>query len=257
MSDLRVMQWNVGGYYSRDMRSPAADMYSYNQEDLDHFTEVIEAHDPDVVTLQETHAIPGESQTAVIAERLGYRFSEWRYSPSHIDTTYQLGQAVLSRTAQFDPGYQRLPNPDLEVEGHPDFGDIVSHSKKLSWTRLVHEGVEVTVATFHGQPFRIFGLKVGHYVEFEAQDEAIAQALPNDERLILGADMNFDSERGLDNYPNVARMAREEVPVECDTAPTRKKLDHIAFRGFVPVAQHVDQNVLSDHYPVLLELDFE
>lgn len=78
--------------------APHAEYGPYDIDGLETIIDMLARANPDIITLQETHEAGTYSQAGEIADALGLPY--WvndRFGESHIDSGYQLGQAIISR----------------------------------------------------------------------------------------------------------------------------------------------------------------
>lgn len=73
MPELKTIQWNIGGAkLCREGANPEK-LASYTVDGLDTIIELMRSHNPDIITLQETHAHGKYCQPQIIAEALGFK----------------------------------------------------------------------------------------------------------------------------------------------------------------------------------------
>ncbi len=68
---ITTVQWNVGGGKIRDESSDVSQETSYELEGIEYVIDKLKSYQPDIITLQETHADVDASQAAAIARALG------------------------------------------------------------------------------------------------------------------------------------------------------------------------------------------
>lgn len=84
---IKLASWNIAGGIK----------YKELTEDIDYLRDVIREINPDIICLQENH-INQERSLARDAFKDSYQFiTEINVSPSHNDSKYELGLAVLSK----------------------------------------------------------------------------------------------------------------------------------------------------------------
>lgn len=225
---VRVMAYNVKHGLGND-----------GHLDLERIARVIEAQDPDVVTLQEIDVgctRSGEvDQATWLGERLGM---EARFGPFMDYQGGQYGMAVLSKLPILESTNHALP-PGPEPR----------------------TALAVRVAAPRGGPFWVVGIHL-YATEAErlAQAEALLGALSSeDDPIVLAGD--FNSEPGS---VVMDRFAEEFVNVEkgadhftFDSVHPSKEIDFVLVRpagAFEnPALDVLDEPLASDHRPLILE----
>lgn len=69
---IKTVQWNIGGGKLLTEGADPLLLSSYREEGLPQIIELLRELNPDIITLQETHALNGHSQPERIAQALGY-----------------------------------------------------------------------------------------------------------------------------------------------------------------------------------------
>lgn len=95
---IKTVQWNIGGGKFLTEGADPSLLKSYREDGLPKIIEILHAINPDIITLQETHASDGHSQPEEIAKALGYEGwinDEW--ADSHVEEGQRLGQGIVSR----------------------------------------------------------------------------------------------------------------------------------------------------------------
>jgi endonuclease/exonuclease/phosphatase family metal-dependent hydrolase len=150
---LKIATWNIGGAHIIN----SADMFDYDKEDLSYFAEILKPLDLDVICLQESHTKDGSIVSKRLAETLGLPFVfDAPRSPSHIDESYQLADAIISRYPIEDTQHIPLPNPAFELY----FQD--GKKARLFQTYVQVARIQgITFANTHLQPLHLFGYSWG------------------------------------------------------------------------------------------------
>lgn len=241
---LRVATWNIAG--ARKMRS--LDTFDYESQDTDYFADKLAELSPDVVCLQESHTSDKEIIAQAIAEKLGMTFVHNDVvSPSHIDSNYRLGNAIISRLPLVHKTDATYPYPDFAnyfADGRPS----VPHDKMIQ----IFEWAGVTIANTQMLPLTIFGHS---YDRGEGRQLArqIEKILIKNLRapLVLCGDLNHDQPAEI--YPDLfsSLSLREALPDEM-TRPNKENVkktpDHILV---TPECRIVDAKIVpvqADHF---------
>ncbi len=251
---IKTIQWNIGGGKIRYPMASAEGIY--NIDGMAHIVGVLRKFDPDIITLQETHADENCSSTEIIAKEIGFPYSmNDVYDKSHIEYGQGLGQAIISRFPISGHNFKLFSNPHFEAPG-PNGGIWVSHDKGVSrWNVNFRKEKTIEVATLHLIPFRIFGINPLEE-KFEGLRKNIAElASPVNNSFLLQGDFNFD-ETSLEKFlPDLLNQHVSEVLLDKSTTPEHRKLDHVLYRGLKHVCSKVITDVLTDHFPVYSEFE--
>jgi endonuclease/exonuclease/phosphatase (EEP) superfamily protein YafD len=246
--ELKTIQWNIGGgRILADGQDPTL-MSSYSEDGMQHIIDLIAEHEPDLVTLQETHP----SQPSDIASALDYEhWVNHEVSASHIDETQRLGHGFLSRLPVKHVSFRAFETPDWKNEDK-DGAVTDPHEKGLSTYEVRLRNRELLVAqNLHLFPFSHFGIdptsteanpvlreverKVGRFVG---------------KRLVQG-DFNLDSPSLRRLLPGLFEAGLDEIVLEEGTTPKGKHIDHILFAGVTVVESVVIKSALTDHFPIV------
>jgi exonuclease III len=241
---LRIVSWNIAG--SRKMKS--LDHFDYEEEDITYFADQIKALSPDIVCLQETHTNAQRIIANEIARKAGFEYVyNHPVSPSHIDNSYRLGYAVLSKVELKDDGVTYYPYPDFPLffsDGRP----AEVHQKGVQL--VVLNGL--AIANTQMLPLPVFGKT------YESGDGALlAQKIDASlstalkQPLIFCGDFNFDEPQAL--YPKTYKAygLRDALP-DMLTRPNKeglkKRPDHILYSSGVTCIDAKIVTVQADHY---------
>lgn len=146
---LKIASWNIAG--GRTVRS--LEHLDYETENLEYFADILRDVSPDILCLQEVHTNDDRSTARDLAGLLGYsHVYEDRLSPSHIDSNYEMGLAILSRQPLETPVNRLFPNPGYELV-MPNGTTEACHEKGMQLTK--YEGV--TIANVQMLPVAVFG----------------------------------------------------------------------------------------------------
>jgi endonuclease/exonuclease/phosphatase family metal-dependent hydrolase len=253
---MRVLQWNIGGGRIRENGADPIDVSSYSTESIIYLARLATEYDPDIITLQETHQGPdGHNQAQALADAIG--FNHWKndtHDESHIEKGQKFGQAILSRFPLIDHIFERLPNPNLTVVS-ADGEKLHSHNYGISSANVVMPDGIVRVQTLHLPALHFFEI-TPDMQEGEAVLTAVSQYIekPTYPTVIPG-DYNLDTLFVLDLLPGLREKGFNETSTKIGTTPKGKRLDHIVHFGFRNVSISVLDSALTDHFPLIADLD--
>lgn len=261
--NFRAVQWNVGGSLIRREEDAPTIRDSYTTESVGYIVDQLGGYDADVVTLQEAHSDEERVQAEEIARELG--FQTWindRYAPSHLVEGQWLGHAILSKFPRVEVGGESsntfTPLTPRDWQAQQDNGDIWHWMNKgVSVVKLaLSGGAELAVATLHLPVFKRLGVdpssSEAHSVLREAQ-HIIARRVGG--TALLQGDFNIDgaSMRGYFHDLFVCNF-KERIQL-APTTPKGHRFDHVMTRGLEIVHSEVDITVLTDHYPLITDLE--
>jgi len=141
MAVIRVMTYNVHSCIGRDLR-----------HDLQRIARVIEAHEPDIVALQELdirHKLPdGLDQPMEIAR---YLEMDYHFHPSIKVAEGQYGNAILSRYPFKKIAARQLPpiKEEIKLTRIEKWFRFAFEPRGIIWTQLDVNGTPVQVLTTH------------------------------------------------------------------------------------------------------------
>jgi endonuclease/exonuclease/phosphatase family metal-dependent hydrolase len=257
--NLRTVTWNIGGGKLLKNGEDPGQMASYTVDGMDVIARQIAETNPDIVTIQEAHGDDDDNQVAQIAKELGYEhFFYDAITDSHIDSTYKLGNGLISRFPISDVQTGRFLNPELDFdfEGRK----TVTHDKGYGSCKVLIGDIVIYATSLHLISLRIIGLdfdsdtaqQILASVSAELKDE---QA--NEYRLIQG-DFNINSNTVrayLEDLFGTDKL--DEVVLNQPTTPVERMYDHVLYRGLRLGSFSVDSGVLTDHYPVICDFEIE
>ncbi len=257
---LTTVQWNIGGGKIRPHSANPETEQSYSVDGIDVVTSSISKYSPDIITFEETHANNSIVQAELIGQKLDYKFVNDTYDHSHLEENQELGQAILSRFPIGNHTFKMFFNPHYEID-RPDGAHWVSHDKGLTSVQVDLPGNnKLIVLTLHMVPFRVFGIDPqGEQAQpvIESAAQLIREATKNIGRFILQGDFNLDVDSIKDFFPNLFDADVQEVALAGPTTPGNKKYDHVLFRGLDLVSNRIDNEVLTDHYPIITEFKLQ
>jgi len=257
---IKALQWNIGGGYIREPEADPALPSSYTRDGLPSMVALLQEHQPDIITLQETHESSADTQAEVIAKSLGYdNWVNHTCADSHVAPGYKLGQAIISRYPITNQYFDLFSNPGLEVVH--DGAVLESHDKGLT-TCVVHlpQGVDLTVQTLQMFPLRKMGVELG-----SAQARQILSPIQRvmlkrtGMPLLLQGDFNINKGLLAADLPDLFEVpGTAEIPQETPTNTRGRAYDHIIFAGLRPLGPCVVvEEVLTDHFPLITEFELD
>lgn len=109
---IKIISWNIAGGRTLATKSH----WDYKSENLDYFARNIQELNPDIICLQEVHINEKRSIAKEIAQKLNIpNIHEVSSHPSHIDSNYNLGLAILSKDKITNSEIIKLPYPKFKL----------------------------------------------------------------------------------------------------------------------------------------------
>lgn len=257
---ITTVQWNIGGGKVRNpSASPEIDE-SYAVEGIDTIISSLSKYQPDIVTLEETHADKSTVQAQIIGKKLGLESVNDEYDHSHLEPNQELGQAILSKFPIKNHSFNLFFNPHYEVD-RPNGEHWVSHDKGLTVVEAELPGGETLgILTLHMIPFRAFGIDPKSEEAKPVIDSVtnlIRDAVNKVDKFVLQGDFNLNTDTVKEFFPGVFDEDVKEVALDGPTTPGGKKYDHILYKGLKLTTTKIDSQALTDHYPVIAEFETE
>ncbi len=254
---LTTLQWNIGGGRIREPGAEPTDPTSYHKEDLSYIIDTIKKLNPDIITLQETHADNRSIQAKQIAEQIGYFSHNDTYADSHLADNQQLGQAIISRFPINNERFELFKNPRYRLP-QPDGSVWVSHDKGISKADLkITETVVFGIATLHLFPFRKFGVDPLSKEAGPFMNNISAKMLPAHKTNLIQGDFNINEPTLTKHFPELFKDGIDEVVQLEPTTPRGRRYDHILYSNLELISSDVVNTVLTDHFPVVSQFNFE
>lgn len=251
---IKTLTWNIGG---GKLLQPGADsqlLASYTVDGLQEIIALLRAENPDIITLQEVQKSDHTDQAKTIAEALGYSYVHDSTSASHIDDGHQLGHAIFTRHSLGAHKTGLFDNPKYEVEWE-DGSQAVSFDKGYSTCVITIDGRPVAVTTLHLIPFRRFKVDV-RSKEAKAVLRNVEETLgDNPAPWLIQGDFNINASTMQDFFPRLFAGDTEEITLDSGTTPKGHMYDHIIAKGGKITDYTVIDDVLTDHYPVVAEIE--
>lgn len=252
---LKSVQWNIGGGKIRKKESDAQAPEVYNEDCLQYIIDSLKTVNPDIITLQETHADKNGSQAKEIADSLGYEyFFNDEYDNSHLTEGQRLSQSVISRFPIINHNFSLFFNPLYKVI-NDDGKQWVSHDKGISTCEIVLSEVKkIKVQTLHLIPFRKFNIDpLGVEAEL-VRNDVTKKIDKNESPFLLQGDFNYEDSLN-DFLPEVFNTEINEIETTNPTTPRGRKYDRILYRGLSVKQHQIDNQALTDHYPLVTEFE--
>jgi endonuclease/exonuclease/phosphatase family metal-dependent hydrolase len=254
---IKTLQWNIGGAKIREKNLDQLSENSYTKDGFDYVIAAIKELDPDIITLQETHAKGNSIQAAKIAKTLGYQtYVNDIYADSHIEKGQKLGQAIISKFPSKKHSFSLFNIPKFETIG-PNGEKWIAHNKGLSQCDLSINEKTIQVKTLHMVPFRKFGLDPLSINLQKIRQDISQKAELSLKYGILQGDFNYN-ESSLKNFlPDLFKDDITEVEQSVATTPRGRKYDHIVYKNLTLIASQVITNALTDHFPIFSEFEIK
>ena len=249
---MKIVTWNINGGYGLGAKTPTK-LLGY--ENLDYFIGQLENIDADVVCLQEVHTNNERSQACEIAAALGYAsIFQSAASESHLDSSFQLTNAILAKRDFQTTRYITLPRPHFLVE-LPVLASgkrAVIHDKVLQVVQLN----ELMVANTHLLPLHILGAS---WNSVEGRELATVTAKSVEVELkppvILCGDFNYSDVADL--MPSLVQKLclTDALPDEPSQPHSETRIDHILVSNGLRVYSSEVIECFADHFPCTVVFD--
>jgi len=240
---LKVISWNIAGGHT----IKSLDMFDYEKENLSYFADMIRKYAPDVICLQETHSNESRSIASELAKLLHYEFVyENAASPSHIDESFMLGQAIISRIP--------LKNMRTIVYPYPTFPLLFSDGREAAHHDKILQIAQwgkVMIANTQMMPLKIFSEEYDteNGAGFSKEiDEVLTSSL--DTPLIFCGDFNFN--QPVNAFPKMYKKfsIANALPDSVTRPDTTEKLapDHILYSPELSIINAKVVETQTDHF---------
>jgi endonuclease/exonuclease/phosphatase family metal-dependent hydrolase len=231
------------------------DRFDYSDEDTIYFADCLKGINPDIVCLQEVHSNAEYSTASDIARQLGFLYVyDIQASPSHIDSSFNLGNAILSKYELSFVGNVQYPYPEFDLffkDGRP----AAVHHKMVQIYMLD----DTMIANTQMLPLGVFGenYSVGNGAGLARQiDNVLYEKLSTP--IVFCGDFNFNTPKDI--YPNTYKKLKliEGLP-ETLTRPNAAGLklnpDHIFISNDINVTSSDVITVQADHYLCYVDIE--
>jgi endonuclease/exonuclease/phosphatase family metal-dependent hydrolase len=246
---LKVATWNIGGGHTIN----SANMFDYDKEDLSYFAGILKPLNLDVICLQESHTKESTVISNRLAEMLGlaYVYDSPR-SPSHIDESYKLADAIISRYPIHDKKHILLPYPPFEL-------NFQNGKKAKKFPTYLQTAViqGVLFANTHLQPLHIFGYSwsEGEGKNLAFDTESIFLESLGTSSLIFAGD--FNAPKLQEDFPRLIKNLCLSLALDGQPTDVKgKKTDYILCSPeFTVIRADVIKTKKSDHFLCWAELE--
>ena len=253
--NIRIASWNIAGGH----KVASLEHFDYLPKDIPYFAEQLINLAPDVVCLQESHTkINGtDSNASDLAKFLGMEIVvNSPNSPSHIDSEYLLGNAIVSKLKPKTVIEKYYPDPKEQLywsNGKP--ADI--HKKNLEYVAFE----EFNVANNQMLPIKLFGFTYDDNDKGSDFAKEINRVMSETVKtpVIWCGDFNFFEPLKIYSFMNELNL-KEALP-DVTTRPSqdgqKKKSDHIYYS---PEFELLKSGVImteTDHYLCFAEFEFQ
>ena len=248
---LKTIQWNIGGGKVRSVDDLTGAKANFVYDGLDTIIAVLRREQADIITLQEVHVDDTRDQLADISTQLSlpYYFTHVM-SDSGVEAGQKLAQGILSRYPISQASYQQFENPNFEIVGSSG-KQRVSHDKGVSSCTIAVDGQDVTVKTVHLIPFHAFKVDETSLRARVVLDQVQGQLRDGNQKLLLQGDFNLVTSSLRQLLPDLFPGDTREVVQTVGTTAWDTAIDHIVYRGLEFVDSQVDDQVLTDHFPII------
>lgn len=250
---LKTLTWNIGGGKLLSEDQDPASTPSYTAEGIDEITAFLKSKQLDVITLQEAQGDDHTNQAESIAKQLGFHVVYDAVSDSHINHSTTLGNAILSRYPIVAHRSGKFINPHATME----WGGVTvtSHDKGFTTAEIDLGQAALAVTTLHLTPLRKFGIPLDSEQAQHILSDVQSKISDNGPRHLIQGDFNIDSATLHEQLPRLINEDMDEISLQEPTTPRGRMYDHIMLRGGKLLDHTVFNNVLTDHYPVMAEIE--
>lgn len=254
---FKTVQWNIGGGKLSREGTDRTLLSSYTVDGLDKIIDFLRQQNPDVITLQETHASKGYCQPQIIAEALGYKgWINDKWADSHVEAGQRLGQGIVSRYPIKDHSFEWFTNPNFKAIWE-DGTVATSHDKGRTRCKIdLGNGKSLLVQTLHTIPFRRFNIEITSKAAHRVLQD-MADRLVTKEPGVLQADFNIDAQSLRPLFPGLFEAGFQEVEQLQPTSVRGQHFDHVLYLGMKVDSCRTVTDVLTDKYPIVTTFDLD
>lgn len=216
----------------------AGNMYGemlFSKVSLQQYIDYFKTKNPDVLCLSEVHLESKNSSQMVeeIAKQLKLpHFASLALSESHLDTSKQLGMAIISRYPIRKQEEFTIPSPGLEVD-RPNGDHWRMFDKGAQRVYLDVNGVTIVVVNFSYFPFHHFNRDVAE-PEFKDLRQQLLTILlgDNDMPTIITGDFNCKGHKVVDAFPElfIDNALAQSVQAKSTVIGADEELDQILYQ---------------------------
>lgn len=207
----------------------------FSKVSLENYLDYYRSKALDILCLSEVHLEDTYSSEMVarLARELGLpHHAALALSQSHLDTSKQLGMAVISRYPIIDHAEFTIPSPGLEVD-RPNGDHWKMFDKGAQRVTLDIDGRAVAVVNFSYFPFHHFNRRVVE-PEFKPLREQLLQILVHDQNTptIITGDFNCKGYAVAEAFPELFEhnALQPAVSAESTVIGATEQLDHILYQ---------------------------
>mgnify|MGYP001316386473 CR=1 FL=1 len=247
---LKTLQWNIGGGRYRDANSdPLGDTYKNNK--LNYFFDYINLHNPDIVTLQESHSNDSYSIGEEITKNTELKyFADYGIDQSHIDPTMRLTVSIISKYPISVLEQSKFVNPNLKIIWENQEFPLQDKGVLKASVSLPNNSVDVE--STHLFPLRKCNAELMdeslNYLRKDIENKLISE---QSKKLLIQGDFNINSQILAEYFAILISGDTQEVPIKEPTSPRGRNYDHIIYKGLKLVDFTIDSKVLTDHYSLI------
>ncbi len=248
---LKTMTWNIGGGKLLENGKDPGLMSSYNVDGVGVIADQVNAHMPDIITLQEAHGNDVTNQVEQIANELGYAYYFYdAISDSHIDAEFKLGNGLISKFPISKVQEGRFLNPGIhfELEGKKAY----THDKGYGSCDITIGDKTIHAVSLHLIPFRSVGLDFESSLAQDILQSVGSELVDTHEYQLIQGDFNIHSST-VDSYLQTLFDSNglSELTLPEPTTPKGRMYDHVLYCGLKLEEVKIDSSVKTDHYPVI------
>ncbi len=269
---LRVLFENISGGFVLATSKHGEMVFS--RVSLKEYIEYFRRFQPDILSLSEIHLENAEclenaesdndrhlcssEMVRTIAMELDLTYVRcFPQSPSHLDTSKNLGVAILSKFPIVSYETFFLPNPKLEIS-KSDGSHWIMFDKGAQKVTLDIEGDLVNVVNLHYFPFHHFGRKLNEKAFSDIRIALVNLLAPEDDTpTIVTGDFNNRGITLAEAFPELFldNKFQEAMLAETTVVGLKDQFDHILYTpGRLQIKHCETERNLSDHYALFAEM---
>jgi endonuclease/exonuclease/phosphatase family metal-dependent hydrolase len=254
---LQTVTWNIGGAkLLKDGENPDS-MSSYTVDGLTQIADWLKNAKPDIIFLQEAHKNANYDQVETIARSIGYNYYFLdSFATSHIDSTYELGNGIISKHPMHNHHRELFYNPEIEFEYNGVPLRSHGHNKGCGTCVVDINDIEIQATTVHLYPFKMMGIDLSSIVAQKMLRDVSNKLTSEHEYNLIQGDFNIDDETILKYLPSLSGGKQTEAPILSPTTPDGKRYDHVLYKGLNLKTISIDATVKTDHFPVTCTFEF-
>lgn len=245
---MRIASWNIAG----GRRIKSLKLFDYEEENLPYFIDELGKVSSDIICLQEIHLNKKRSIAEEIADNLGLSYCfDIDASHSHIDSSYSLGNSIISKFPFKEKVSYTLPYPEFDL--------IWSDGRKVDIHHKVLQIIKVdgfSVANTQMLPIQIWGYDYdkGEGTNLSKSIEKVFLKVKNP--AILCGDFNFNNPQKI--FPIFFKTHfLEDATPKVVTRPggKRETPDHIFYTREFELKDSGVIKTQTDHYLCWADLE--